>query len=151
VMFVLLSAASILDYLAKPNVTMLALLAAFWFAGVYFQGFMMRYFDDYKYEASLGKRISELAAPDETIHTLMIGESQITYYLRWPILRSTNIESFLANAAENPQDSYHVVIKAHDIETVEQLGRLTIIDEAKKPRYNQEPGNKLVFGELVLE
>ena len=145
VLFLLLTASSVLDFYAKPNLTLITLLAAFWFAGVYFQGFMMQHFDDYKYEAALGKRINQLVAEDEPIHTLLIGESQVVFYLRWPIVRSNSTEAFLKTIADQSQQSFPVVIKTRDMDLAKTLGKVEIVDEALKPRQNQPPENKLIF------
>lgn len=144
---VLFSAASVFDYFARPDATVITMFAAMWFIGVYFNGFVVGHFDEYRYEAQLGKRISESLDDGETIYAALIGQSQIVYYLRWPVGNIGEVEDMEKLIAENTQDEYHLVLRLPDIEKFLPLGRIEILDEAEKLRSNQESG-KLAYVKL---
>ena len=141
---VLFSTASILDYYSRPNSTIIVLFAAMWFVTVFFNGFVVSRFDEYTYEAELGKRVNAALDSDDTIYASLVGQTQIVYYLRWPIGKIGDVETMMQMIDEDRQDKYYMVIRISDIELFRPLGNVEILDEAEKERSNQE-SSKLAF------
>ncbi len=141
----LLTAAIHLDYHRRPRSTLAVLFATFWFAGVYFQGFLIQHFDSYRYQAELGRRINSRLDGTETVYIAGIDESQILFYLRWPARRMDTVEGFLKEIRQRPSDDYYVVTTAGAADAFRSGGQVDILDEVEKPRPRQTETEKLVF------
>jgi len=118
---------------------------ACWIVGVGVQLFFMSTFDSYRGQAELARVIEKRAPRGVPLHVVELPESQIIYYLRFPLERHDHVGGLLQRIRSLPPGKYHIVTHAGQVTTLKAVGQVETIADCP-PRRSHLP--KLVY--LVL-
>jgi 4-amino-4-deoxy-L-arabinose transferase-like glycosyltransferase len=123
------------DSSKRPVATLVCLFIALWVIGVDVQAFLIRDFDSYRVQTDLARQANALTEPDVPIYLVDLPEDQITFYLRFPLIRIDDVNAFAESAQAQPGSARYVVTTVKTAEHLASFGSTTrLAPIAQRPR-----------------
>jgi len=103
-------------------------------------------FDDYKASAQLAREADRLTPPGETIHLVLLGQTQAAYYIDHPMRRVDGRQKFLDHFRQSEGQTFYILCQEATAAELTAVGRVEKLAEADHLRKSEE--DRLVFVRL---
>lgn len=133
----------------QTSAQLATLFATVWLVSGIFEITTMPFFDSYRDQTELARRINESAPAHEPIVLVELPESQICYYLREPMERIDPMEQLAPRLRSRASREWLVIGPARAVDHLAELGAVEVLDQCATIRGRLPESERMTFFRVV--